>query len=133
MGKLLLKTTGIWFIMVISAILNGMFREKILIPELGISKALPLSGIFLSLFVLAITAISIGSLGKQQKITYFYIGAFWVFLTLIFEVVLGRLITGRSWEEILGIFNLLKGNLFILVLVTTFISPWLTAKLRKLI
>ena len=133
MGKLLLKTTGIWFIMVISAILNGLFREKILIPELGISKALPLSGIFLSLFVLAITAVSIGSLGKQQKVTYFYIGAFWVFLTLIFEVVLGRLITGRSWEEILGIFSLLKGNLFILVLVTTFISPWLTAKLRKLI
>lgn len=133
MGKLILKSTGIWFVMVLAAIINGLFREQIMIPGLGISKALPLSGVFLSLFILAIAAISIGSLGRQNKATYFYIGAFWVILTIIFEVVLGYFITGKSWNEILKIFNILEGNLFILVLTVSFLAPWVTAKLRKII
>jgi len=133
MIKTLLKASGIWVAMVVSAILNGLFRQYVLIPGLGESKALPLSGIFLSLFIFTISVISIGSLGKLRKITCFYIGAFWVVLTLIFEVVLGRLISGRSWAEIFEVFNLFEGNLFILVLLTTFLSPWITVKLRKLI
>ena len=119
--------------MVIAAILNGLFREEVLIPELGSSKALLLSGIFLSLFVLVIIAVSIGIFGKHKSKEYFMIGGFWVIMTLIFELGLGFIVRGKSFEEVIQIFNVFRGNLFILVLITSFFALWITAKLRKII
>ncbi len=119
--------------MVIAAILNGLFREKILIPGIGASKALFLSGIFLSLFIITIVAVSIGIFGKLRVKEYFMIGGFWVILTLVFEIVLGVVIRARPFEEIIKLFNICTGNLFLLVILTTFFSPWVTAKLRKII
>ncbi len=133
MIKTILKSSVVWIMMVIAAILNGLFRENVLIPGLGASKALPLSGIFLSLFVLVIIAVSIGIFGKLKVKEYFMIGGFWVVLTLIFEIGLGVIVRSRSLEEIIQLFNIFTGNFFLLVLLTTFFSPWITAKLRKII
>ena len=119
--------------MVIAAILNGLFREEVLIPGLGSSKALLLSGIFLSLFVLVIIAVSIGIFGKLKSKEYFMIGGFWVVLTLIFEVGIDMIVRGMLFGEVIQVFNIFNGNLFSLVLLISFFSPWITAKLRRII
>lgn len=128
-----MKASGVWMMMVIAAVINGLFRENILSPGIGASKALPLSGIFLSLFVFVITAVSIGIFGKLKIKEYFLIGGLWVMLTLMFEVGLGLIIRGRTFGEVMQVFNICRGNLFLLVLVTSFLSPWITARLRKII
>jgi len=62
--------------------------------------------------------------------SYLFIGVQWVLMTLIFEFVFGHYVAGKSWADILQNFNPLKGNLFIVVLLVTFISPLLVAKIR---
>ncbi len=133
MIKTIIKASGLWLMMVMAAVINGLFRENVLVPGLGVSKALPLSGIFLSLFVFVIAAVSIGIFGKLKKREYFMVGGFWVVMTLIFEVGLGIIVKGKTFEEVIQVFNIREGNLFILVLLVSFFSPWITAKLRKII
>jgi len=52
---------------------------------------------------------------------------------LIFEYLFGHYIVGKPWQEINQVFNIFKGDLFIIVLIVSAVSPWLTAKLKGLV
>jgi len=52
-------------------------------------------------------------------------------MTLIFEILFGHYMLGKSWSSILQVFSIMKGNLFIMVLVVSLISPILVAKLKE--
>ena len=133
MVGILLKGTGIWFVIVIAAILNGTFREKILVPAIGSSMALPLSGILLAVLVFLVAFMLVSTIGSSETKVYILLGLLWVLLTLSFEFLFGHFIVGRSWHEIMQVFNVMKGDLFIVVLVITGISPWLAAKARGIL
>jgi hypothetical protein len=134
MVSLLLKTIGIWLIIVILAILNGAIREKLLTPNIGSSIALPMSGLLLSILILLVAFVTMPSFfGSSERKTYIFIGAIWFLLTLSFEFLFGHFVAGKSWHEIIQVFNIKKGDLFIVVVFATLISPWLSAKLRGLI
>lgn len=126
------KIVFIWLIMVVAAIINGLVRDKFLYQITG-PYTLPLSGISLSLLVFLICFFTIGIFSQLKPHDYFIIGLSWVCMTLVFEYLFGHFVTGKSWHEINQIFNLKKGDLFILVLVTTVAAPWLSAKLRQLL
>ncbi|MBT8343816.1 MAG: hypothetical protein KJO45_03770 [Sulfurovum sp.] len=51
-------------------------------------------------------------------------------MTLIFELVFGHYVLGRSWSSILKVFDIMKGDLFIIVLFVSLISPLLVAKIK---
>jgi len=52
-AKIFLKSILMWFILVIIAIINGMFREFVITPNLGSSIGHILSTISLSLLLLS--------------------------------------------------------------------------------
>ena len=133
MSGMLIKAIGIWLIFVISAILNGVFREKVLVPAIGTSIALPLSGVILAALVFLVTLMLVPFIGSSESTVYFLIGFLWVGLTLSFEFFFGRFVAGKSWQEIMQVFNVKKGELFILVLAITAVSPWVAAKLRGIL
>ncbi|MDX1353134.1 MAG: hypothetical protein R3254_08980 [Thiomicrorhabdus sp.] len=133
MTTLLFKAIGLWLVIVIAAILNGMFRESVLVPTIGANLALPLSGILLSILVFIITLAFISFIGSTETKVYIWIGLFWVLLTLAFEFLFGHYVVGKSWLEIFKVLNIMKGDLFLLVLLVTVISPWLAAKVRGFI
>lgn len=133
MTSLILKSLSIWLAMVLLAILNGLMREQLLAPVLTTEFAVPVSGLTLSLLILLLTYFALPILGVQSPRTYLAIGLFWVILTLLFEWVFGQYVMGKTRQELLVVFNLLEGNLFLLVLLTTFFAPSLTARIRKLI
>lgn len=128
--RLFLKTSMIWFVIAVLAVANGIFRETVLVSNLGQSIALPVSGMLLSLIVFIVTYLSFSLFGKHSAPTYFLIGLQWVVMTLLFEVLFGHYIMGRSWSDILQVFNIIKGNLFILVLIVSLFSPLLVAKIK---
>ena len=132
MPEVVIKSLGIWLVIVIVAIINGVAREKILTPLIGSSFSLPLSGITLSVLVLVVTYFTIPFIGEVKTGSYLYIGLLWVILTLSFEYLFGHYVTGKPWYEINQVFNILKGNLFILVLIVSAVSPWVAAKLKGL-
>ena len=119
--------------MLCAAMVNGVLREKILSPRLGIQVALPLSGLLLSALVFGITLFFIPFIGKANTSIYVCIGFMWVFMTLAFEIGLGHYVGGKPWEDVFQVFNLRKGDLFSLALVISMISPWLAAKIRGLL
>ena len=133
MSSILFKAIGIWLAIVVVAILNGVFREKILTPTVGANISLPLSGILLSAMTFLVTLTFISFIGSFESKVYIFIGIFWVALTLSFEFLFGHYVVGKSWKEIIQVFNILKGDLFIVVLFISAISPWAAAKLRGII
>jgi hypothetical protein len=61
------------------------------------------------------------------------IGFEWLVLTLAFEFLVGHYILGTSWERLLADDNVLKGHIWVLVLVTTAVAPQITARARDLL
>lgn len=126
------KVSLVWLIIAIFAVINGIVREKLLVPSLGYSAALPLSGILLCVIVICITYAAIGFFGAPDRRGYLLIGIQWVVMTLLFEFIFGHYVVGKPWGALLQTFNLLKGDLFLLVLIVSLLSPLLVAKLKGL-
>ena len=133
MIRILFKATGIWLVIVVAAIFNGVFREKCIAPWIGADLALPLSGMLLALLVFLITLIFIATIGSTEQKVYLMIGLFWLVLTLSFEFLFGHYVAGKSWKDLIQVFNIRKGDLFIVVLFITALSPWLAAKIRNIL
>lgn len=130
MRSILFRAIGIWLVIVVVAILNGVFREKILVPAIGPGMALPLSGILLAVLVFLVTLVFVSFVGSSESKIYVLVGILWIVLTLFFEFLFGHYIVGKSWREVMLSFNIMNGDLFIVVLFISAISPWTAAKLR---
>jgi hypothetical protein len=130
MVGLLLKATVIWLMMVAVAIGNALLRDKLLIPAIGSVSALPVSGLLLSILIFLMAIGSVPFFNTSEGKSYIHIGLIWFALTLSFELLFGRFVAGKPWHEIMQVFHLHKGDLFLLVLLTTLFSPWLSAKMR---
>ena len=133
MIELLSKSLVVWLIMVAAAILNGITRDQLMTPLIGAQVSLPLSSITLSLLILLITYLTIGFIGVSSTGECFLVGFFWLLLTLSFEYLFAHYVLGRTWREINQVFDVTQGNLFILALFVTVISPWLMARIRGLV
>ncbi len=123
----------IWLLIACLAVANGVLRENVMAPITGMGMALPLSGISLSLIVLVVSYFSLGFLGVRTAAIYWLIGLQWVVMTLAFEFLFGHFVVGKSWSTLLQTFNLAKGDLFLLVLLVSLVSPYLMARLKGII
>jgi hypothetical protein len=132
MTVFLLKSTAIWISFIPVAMINGLFREKCLVPLFGMSIALPLSGISCALLFFLLAYISLPWLGPLTRNQSLLIGLFWLVMTVLFEFFFGRLVALKSWKELWQAYNISSGNLWILVLAVITASPLLVAKLRGL-
>ena len=126
----LCKATGIWLLIMLLAVGNGLFRESVLNPLLGTATALPASGILLSLLVFLVAWLAIPHIGPYPHRVWVSIGLLWVVLTLLFEYTLAYLVMGKSSEEIWRELDPGTGNLFLLALLSAALSPWIAARLR---
>ena len=127
----ILKSLIIWVCFIPAAILNGGLREYVLVPVIGQKWALPASGIILSGLIFLITWLMFPRLIKDSIRTERWLtGIVWALLTVIFEFVAG-LSNGNSIQELLAAYNPMTGNLWLLVLVTTFFAPVMESSMRK--
>ena len=131
--SLLVKAGLVWVVIAALAIFNGVLRESLFVPQWGRGLALPLSGLSLCAIVFSVTYLSFSFLGERTANTYLLIGLEWVIITLAFEFLFGHWVAGKAWNEILQTFNILKGDLFILVLLTSLLSPVLVAKMKGIL
>lgn len=108
MSSILFKAIGIWLVIVVAAILNGVFREKVLVPTIGASMALPLSGILLAALAFLVTLLLVSFIGSSVAKIYIWVGFLWAALTLSFEFLFGHYVVGKSWQEIMQVFNIMN-------------------------
>jgi hypothetical protein len=60
------------------------------------------------------------------------IGLLWLALTLAFELLAGHYVFDAPWSRLLADYNLLRGRIWILVLITTFAAPVIAARAHGL-
>lgn len=127
---LLLKASAVWMLIAVLAVGNGVLRDTVVAPMVGRGIALPLSGIILSLIVIAATYVSFDFLAERSPGGLWLVGIQWVVMTLLFEFTFGHFVAGKTWTELLQTFNVLKGDLFTLVLLVSLAAPFFVAKWR---
>lgn len=127
-----LKAFAIWLAILCCAIANGVLREAVLIPRLGRTAGLVMSGVILCALILAITFLSLPWLGVDRRSQVIGIGLAWLAMTLVFEVSFG-LYQGKSWPDIREAYTFKDGNVWPVVLLVTAAAPYLAARLRGLV
>lgn len=120
----------VWMLIMLVETLHGLAREIFIAPLIGDLRARQLGVMTGSLLVLCIGWFAARWLGAGAPRTQLYVGAFWVALTLLFEILLGRAI-GVSWDRILSDFNPARGGFMIAGLAVMFFAPMLAMKLRN--
>lgn len=128
--RLYLYAVGVWVILVFLAILNAVLREDLISPALGDYAGHVLSSIILSVIIFIVAYLFLRSLSivfTSQELLL--IGFLWLVLTVAFEFLFGHYVMGHSWSTLLSDYNIFEGRIWILVLISTFISPTLAEKL----
>lgn len=121
----LLYPLGAWALMAVLAVLNGGFREVVLIPRFGsypghvFSTGLLVVGILgVSFLLFSLTAIS------YSPVQLLLIGSVWVVMTVGFEFLVGYF-EGTPASVTLGQYNVFAGQVWISVPITLLFAPLL--------
>lgn len=123
------KALAIWLVILCGAIANGALRETMLIPHLGRTNGLLLSGGLLMAWVLAIAYLCLPWLGMRRPRQLVGVGLGWLLLTLVFEISIAR-VQGKPWSSLLEAYTFKDGNLWPLVLLIVVAAPSFAARLR---
>jgi hypothetical protein len=127
------RSLVIWMLMLVVASVNGAIREALLIPVLGDVIGRAVSTLMLSVLVLLLTYLTIQWIHPLSGRETWFIGGLWVALTLAFEFLAGHFLFGNPWSQLLEDYNVFRGRMWILVLITIAIAPRVCARMRGLL
>jgi hypothetical protein len=129
---MIVRAVLIWCALLVIASVNGIARQAVLIPSIGEVAGRAVSTLALSVFIVILTWISIGWIAPSSAQEAWIVGFLWVVLTLAFEFLAGHYVFHNPWSRLLEDYNVLRGRIWILVLITTLVAPRLCAGLRHL-
>jgi len=128
--KTILIYTGAWLGLVILAIINGTLREKAygqFMDELTAHQLSTAIGLILfSSYIWFLT----GKFRIESSKQAISIGGMWLCMTVLFEFVFGHYVMGHSWNRLFHDYNLLKGRIWILILIWTASAPYVFYQIR---
>ena len=127
------RSLVVWAMMLVVASVNGAIREALLIPAIGDAAGRAISTVALCVLVLLLTWLTIRWIEPRSSRDAWTVGALWVALTLGFEFLAGHFLFGDPWSQLLEDYNVFRGRIWILVLVTIAIAPRLCARVRALL
>ena len=120
----------LWLVFLGAAILNGALRQNVFLEIFGIAGAHVLSSILLSVVILAVTYGALPWLRLESRRHAWLVGGCWLGLTAAFEFLAGHYWFHVPWSSLLADYNLAQGRIWILVLLTTLLAPWVARVLR---
>lgn len=118
----------IWVMIIPIAILNGGFREYVLV-NLGM-LALPLSGIILSVCIFIVAYLLVPKIQNCVKRDYILFGVMWFVLTNLFDLS-AYIKSGEGFGGLLQSYNIFTGNTWLLVVLSALLSPMLVMKIKE--
>jgi hypothetical protein len=123
--RVLLYPLGVWVAMALVAIVNGGFRETVLIPRIGSYRGHVLSTALLvgAILVISFVYFSRTPIDYSQD-ELLVVGVLWTVLTVGFEFVVGYA-EGTPVSVTLGQYDVLAGQVWIAVPLTLFFAPLL--------
>lgn len=118
----------IWVMIIPIAILNGGFREYVLVKLGGL--ALPLSGIILSICIFIVAYLLVPKIKNCMKRDYIFFGVMWFILTNLFDLS-AYIKEGEGFAELLQSYNIFTGNTWLLVVLTALFAPTIVMKIKE--
>lgn len=113
----------VWALMAVVAILNGGFRELVIIPRIDAYLGHILSTALLVAMVLLISFVYFWWTPiDYSRIELLLVGVLWTVLTVGFEFVVGY-VEGTPMSVTLGQYNVLAGQVWIAVPLTLLFAP----------
>ena len=120
-----------WLFFLPVPIINGFLREKWYKAVVGETAAHQIGTLVVSSVFFIYAYISLkDKISVLNNVELLKIGLLWLIMTVFFEFGLG-LAGGRSWEYMLADYNIIKGRIWVLVLLTVFTSPFLVKFVTK--
>ena len=120
----------VWFGLMVLAILNGIARNSLLSPRIGEQSAHVVSTISLCGLILILTWITNPWIAPGSTKAALGVGLFWFAMTLSFEFLAGHYVFKHTWDKLFADYNLLRGRVWVLVLVTTLLAPPFVERIR---
>ena len=123
-SKFFIVTIGAWFIFMILAIINAGIRNNVYKPIVGDLAAHQISTIIFVTLILIVTYLVLRFANLElSNSEALLMGAIWLISTMAFEFIAGHYAFGNSWEKLFADYNILKGRIWCLVLITTLFAP----------
>ena len=124
-------TFGMWLVFVVIAIINAAVRNKVYKPVVGDLVAHQISTVIFVSLIFVVTYLILRVSGLQlTDLSALVMGSIWLVSTILFEFVAGHYAFKNSWEKLLADYNIFKGRIWSLVLLATFLAPYITNQLR---
>lgn len=118
----------IWVIIIPIAILNGGFREYVLVNLGGLAR--PLSGIILSFCIFIVAYLLVPKIKNCVKRDYIFFGVMWFILTNLFDLS-AYIKEGEGFAGLLQSYNIFTGNTWLLVVLTALFAPTIVIKIKE--
>lgn len=118
-----------WCAMLVVAVVSGGLREKHLAPKLGTHRAKLVATPLACLIFFGIILCFVTFTGMRDAGELWATGFVWLVLTVAFEFLFGRYVLKESWENLLADYNIFKGRLWLVVLLTVLAGPYVAAKI----
>lgn len=137
---LLLRALAVLALIVLAEVVNGSLRALAVAPLVGDFTARQIGTGAGSLLIGLIAWFSRAWLQAGSARAQWAVGALWLVLMLGFELAVGRLLAGLSWQRLAADYNLAQGGLLGLGMAWLLCAPrvvavlnekWLLRKQRK--
>jgi hypothetical protein len=130
--RLYIYAVGVWVILTVLAVLNGILRNYTYGLLMGEQTAHILSSLILVGVVFAVAYVFL----RLVRLDYNFgdllvVGAGWVALTVAFEFLFGHYVAGHPWPRLLADYNLLRGRVWALVLLAVFVASLIAGNLAQ--
>ncbi|MCI0329918.1 MAG: hypothetical protein L0196_03055 [candidate division Zixibacteria bacterium] len=130
---MLFRALAVWLLLVALAILNAGARNAWITPVAGELAGHVISSITFGVIIFAVAWLFVGWMRPANRAQALGLGFFWLLLTVLFEFGAGHYLFGNSWEKLVADYNIFRERIWVLVLLATFLAPFLTARLRGFI
>jgi hypothetical protein len=126
------KALAIWLVIVAVEAVHGVLRTLYLVRLLGDLPARQVGVAVGSLLILLVAWLTVRWIGARSVRQWRSVGALWVTLMIVAELVLGRFAFGYPWSRIAEDFDPTQGGLLGFGMLVLYFAPSWMARLRGL-
>jgi hypothetical protein len=127
-----LRSVSAWALIALVESIHGTLRVLWLQPRVGELRSRQIAFVTGSLLIVAVAALTVKWIGARSRRELLLVGLLWAGLMLLFELSLGRLAAGYSWDRIAADYDPRRGGLMAFGLLLVAAAPWLAARVRGL-
>lgn len=114
-----------WLILFAVMFANGASRVVLLQPRLGEDRARQVASLTGVALVLLVSWLFVRATPRATSRQLVWVGVGWLGGALAFEFLFGHFVSGLSWSALLADYDILRGRLWSLIVISVGVGPWL--------